>query len=423
MKWSNFEDMDKEISKQLENVTTGFIYLGYLFKKARDSKLYEEAGFQSVYEYAQEKYNITRTQALRFMQINDTYSIDGYSGEINPNYIGYGSSKLTEMLGLPAEIREQIPPEVTVKELRNTKTILEQTVDKIELCDVAQTQENTESEENFDIVKKALFWLFRNEKEMFKNLHQELKEAIEEGDMASDLRRDRLLCALAPSKFAMKRTEAGNIMISANGIKIMPFGRANIPLTLLEFCGVFSNLINSPINASEDYEDLYGMPLEEKKPEELPTSSGNQQKQNPKSNQITQDNEDDDLEEDEDLEEDNEDEESIAEEDPEEELEETVEEIIETPPADETDVHQPQEELGKVTIIPKPVIEEQPAAVLDDGKDLGDLLDDIEYESQTLWKSITNWKAEKLSMKDLTDADEQLQKIRDLLYELMEEKK
>lgn len=417
MKWSNFEDMDKEISKQLENVTTGFIYLGYLFKKARDSKLYEEAGFQSVYEYAQKKYNITRTQALRFMQINDTYSIDGYSGEINPCYIGYGSSKLTEMLGLPAEIREQIPPEVTVKELRNAKAILEQTVDENELCDVAQTIENTESEEEFDVVKKSLFWLFRNEKEMFKNLHQELKEAIEEGDMASDLRKDRLLCALAPSKFAMKRTEAGNIMISANGIKIMPFGKANIQLTLLEFCGVFSNLINSPINASEDYEDLYGIPLVEKKPEELTSNQGNQQKQIQKSNQITKEDEVEDLEEE------NEDEESLAEEDPEEELEETVEEIIETPPADETDVHQPQEELGKVTIIPKPVIEGQPAAVLEEGKDLGDLLDDIEYESQTLWKSIINWKAEKLSMKDLTDADEQLQKIRDLLYELMEEKK
>jgi len=271
-KWTNYTEMDQEIAKQLENVATGFIYLGYLFKQARDTKLYEEAGYKSVYEYAQEKYNITRTQALRFMQINDTYSIEGYSEDIEPKYIGYGSSKLTEMLGIPEEIRNEIPTEVTVKELRNVKAVLgadvEENTGEKNCATVAQNLINTECEPSFEGIEKVLFLLFKEAKTEFKKFYETIQEGITENDMDSGMRKDRLLCALAPSKFAMKRTELGNVLISANGFKIMFFGKEPITLKLEEFITLFQKMAgDTKQKATECYWNLYQEPLEEPKTE------------------------------------------------------------------------------------------------------------------------------------------------------------
>ena len=83
--------------------------LAGLLKKTRDAEFYKEKGYADVFEFAKETFNISRTWAIRFMQINDTYSIDGNSPEIQEKYRGYGSSKLSEMLALPEEVREVVP--------------------------------------------------------------------------------------------------------------------------------------------------------------------------------------------------------------------------------------------------------------------------------------------------------------------------
>ena len=63
------------------------------------------------------------------MQINDTYSINGNSPEIQERYRGYGSSKLSEMLALPEEVREVVPRDATVREIREVKEVIRETED------------------------------------------------------------------------------------------------------------------------------------------------------------------------------------------------------------------------------------------------------------------------------------------------------
>ena len=413
MKWSSFQEMDKEIQINLGNIANGFIKLGYLFKKAKDSELYREEGYATFFEYIEEKYGVERTQATRFMQINTTYSLHGDSIEIDPKYASHGSSKLAEMLSLPGYIREEIPSEITRKEIREIKAEFSK---ENEVCAGAQTSINTECEQDSESTESWIKKYFKQYREKFKTFFLEVQEALKTDNY--EAAKDRFICAIAPSKFSMDRIEGANVMYSNESIKIMPIGKEKITISMIAFVGYFRELYQMDLSPEEAYVLAYNEPWETEKP------ATEKQELQVEKQESEEHEEDEENEEEAGVEtEENEDEENLAEKDPEEELEETVEEIIETPPADEIDVHQPQEELGKVTIISKPVVEEQPAAVLEEGKDLGDLLDDIEYESQTLWKSITNWKAEKLSMKDLTDADEQLQKIRDLLYVLMEEKK
>ena len=113
---STLQGVEIALRKELEHIAEGYIKVGYLLKKTRDAEFYKEKGYADVFEFAKETFNISRTWAIRFMQINDTYSIDGNSPEIQEKYRGYGSSKLSEMLALPEEVREVVPRDATVRE-------------------------------------------------------------------------------------------------------------------------------------------------------------------------------------------------------------------------------------------------------------------------------------------------------------------
>ncbi len=102
------------------------------------------------------------------------YSKDGYSPEIDLKWSGYGSSKLTEMLGLPEDVQEAIPVDATVRDIRDAKGIIRETEhnysNQMELCDIAQpdsveTNWLTElikqyfSKENREAFQKMTDWL------------------------------------------------------------------------------------------------------------------------------------------------------------------------------------------------------------------------------------------------------------------------
>lgn len=288
-RWTCYSEMDKEISSQMGNIATGFVYLGYLFKQARDTELFKEAGYTSLYEYVQDKYNITRTQAIRFMQINDTYSVDGNSEEINPQYIGYGSSKLTEMLGIPEEIRTEIPVEVTVKELRNIKAVISDKNEEENSCaTVAQTQVNTSTETENNTLKKLVFEFFRQNKNSFKDY---FKIVVENIDFLSErLTKDKLFNVIAPSKFRMARLNCYNVIFKEDLIKAMPMSRdlQNQEFTYNEFVDKFIELFNpEDLAAKTAWENNYQEAFEDPKPIEVKISSAAAKKDDKKKPIVT----------------------------------------------------------------------------------------------------------------------------------------
>ena len=408
----------EDIRKRLMQTTENFIVLGYRMKQIRDSKAYEQDGCSSITEWAKKEYGLDKTSISRFIAINDRFSEDGNSLILREEFLGLGSSKLSEMLSLPEADYTLITPQTSVQGIRELKQFNRE----------APTEEN--GQQSLTPLQKCIIDLF-SDVERREALNSALN-LIFDSDSEDTIKKASDLINPTGNGTWKKGIIFLFLYDYRTGIKVKTFGKEETEeYTWRDILNLIFRLFVKPAHEPQKTDfwvEYYGPVPEKKEPVVLKNEPEKEEKKKPvkkpsafskqaelRPSQL--------KEEDEDLEEENEDEDSLKEEDPEEELEETVEEIIETPPADETDVHQPQEELGKVTIIPKPLIEEEPAAVLEEGKDLGDLLDDIEYESQTLWKSITNWKAEKLSMEDLTDADEQLQKIRDLLYELMEEKK
>lgn len=274
----NLDDMTGIIKNELNNITEGFVAVGYYLRKTAKDELYRQKGYQNLFDYAKENFGIKRTTAIRFMEVNEKYSIGGYSPEIDEKWRGYGSSKLTEMLGLPEEIREEVPKEATVKDLREAKTIIKETESKyssqLELCDVAQ-----EEPEPQDWMRQVVIEICRD-----KNMFMEMVE-YERKDIGNDRKgiEEDILTMVNPSKFKMLRMKRANVFMQEKAIRVMPykingvvpdteeFTYIDLAMAFEEIC--FPNYPDVSEPVQKIYERVYGEPLYEQKEE--PKKPGN----------------------------------------------------------------------------------------------------------------------------------------------------
>lgn len=266
----SLDDMTGIIKNELENIAEGFISVGYYLKKTMDDQLYRQKGYENLYEYAKDVFGIGRTTAIRFMEINEKYSIGGYSPQIEDKWKGYGSSKLTEMLGLPEEIREAVPVEATVRDIREAKGIVRVTEshysDQMELCDIAQ-----EPEESKDWLELLVKEVFKENKEAFRKMVD-----WERKDIGCDEREieEDVLAIVNPTKFKMIRLERANVLLQEKCIRVMPYrdqGQQE-EYTYIDFAKTFEEVfypnypdISAPIQ--QVYEQVYGVAMEEVKKE------------------------------------------------------------------------------------------------------------------------------------------------------------
>lgn len=109
--------LDMEMSK----VADGVVKIGYLLKVARDTDILSDSGYKTVAEFAEAEYGMRKDAVSRYIAINDRYSLDGYSDELDTKYRGYGATKLSEMLTLPDTIIESITPDFTKEDIRAIK--------------------------------------------------------------------------------------------------------------------------------------------------------------------------------------------------------------------------------------------------------------------------------------------------------------
>lgn len=116
----------QEISTAIRNNITdaahSFVSTGYYLKQVRDKQLFLELGYRDIWEYASTEFGISKSNASRFMSINDKFSVDGNSTTLLEQYNNFSYSKLQEMLTLDEEQLTTITDDMTVKEIRNIKS-------------------------------------------------------------------------------------------------------------------------------------------------------------------------------------------------------------------------------------------------------------------------------------------------------------
>lgn len=109
------------IRKDLESMSKKFITIGYYLKYIRDKKLYIQDGFESIWDFAQDTYGISKSTCSRWMHMNDKFSEGGNSPELRQEFASFGKSQLQEMLYLDDKQIEQAKPEMTAKEIREIR--------------------------------------------------------------------------------------------------------------------------------------------------------------------------------------------------------------------------------------------------------------------------------------------------------------
>ena len=115
------EQLTNVINTELNKAAISFVRVGYLLKKARDEDILKDSGYPDIYTYANMKFGLDKSQVSRFININDRYSIGGYSEHLKEEYEGFGYSKLALMLTLPEEINKELSPEYTKSEINTIK--------------------------------------------------------------------------------------------------------------------------------------------------------------------------------------------------------------------------------------------------------------------------------------------------------------
>lgn len=269
----NIDDMTDIIKNQLNDIAEGFVSVGYYLRKTDETMLYKQKGYKTIYEYAKDTFGIGRSTAGRFMEINQKYSKDGYSPEIDLKWSGYGSSKLTEMLGLPEDVQEAIPVDATVRDIREAKGIIRETEhnysDQMELCDIAQP-DPAETDWLMELIKQ---YFSKENRDAF----QKMTDWLRKDEPAKDITVSILLI-INPTKFKMIRLECANVMLTVDKIKVMPYRNQGEQqeYTYIDFGRAFETLfypvgMSTPIN--EAYQSVYGEPYYEERPERNPAKT------------------------------------------------------------------------------------------------------------------------------------------------------
>ena len=208
---ATYGDFKRELDKTFTGISEGFVRAGYLLKQARDTDILKESGYKSVTEFAAAEYNLTETYVSRFIAINDRYSEGGYSDRLQERYQGYGMTKLAEMLTLPEQLADAIPPELSREEIRDVKREIAEEKKITDLEVMLEGQQDTE----LFLPARAMKQYFYDNPEKYLEMMQALKkdELTEQEEAAMDI--------LAPSGSAVLMVRlrgVGKLMISIQGM-------------------------------------------------------------------------------------------------------------------------------------------------------------------------------------------------------------
>ena len=155
--YEGYEDYKAKLDNALGAAVENFVLIGYLLRVAKeDPTILADSEYETVQEMAKAEYGLEQSQVSRFISINERY---GDGPELLPQYRGYGQSKLSEMLSLPAAVADEIPKEATREDIREIKREI---AEENNITDIEVAIERAENP-NIGIVK-AFFkdWIAKN---------------------------------------------------------------------------------------------------------------------------------------------------------------------------------------------------------------------------------------------------------------------
>lgn len=267
---NTYAEFKEALDTEFNSAAESFNRIGYLLKIARDTEILAESGYATVAEFAASEYGLRKDDVSRFIAINDRYSKNGYSEELDDRWKGYGRAKLQEMLSLPQEIVESIPLETTKAQIQEIKKEYKEEQDITDI-EVMLEDKNGQQELMDNNLTKILHQLLHDDKEMFKNIVK-IRDSIE----LPFPELEAIYEVIAPTGIAthiVRIAGAGRYMLTITDIKDIKDIVATLNMRTNEREEYTFNDIAESLryilkdtgkSINKAYESIYGEPYEEK---------------------------------------------------------------------------------------------------------------------------------------------------------------
>ena len=229
--FASYETYKEAFDTEVRRTELGFVRIGYMLRVAKDTDILKESGYTTMEEFAWNEYRLDKSQTSRFIKINQRFSVDGYSDQLQERFRGFGVAKLGEMLTLPAEVIEILSPKLSRSDIQDIKREIqeEQNVTDLEVM----MEEPNEAQEAMDSSLKRFAHQYIHDNP--KSLEGFCAAVKLDGEQMTGY----LMELLAPSGYAVHMAR-----IQGTGKMMLTISGKNQPL----------NLMNLRTNEKEEYD-------------------------------------------------------------------------------------------------------------------------------------------------------------------------
>ena len=273
MTLTDWMNMKGQLELELRNASASFVRIGYLLRRIDESEGYRNEGFETLAEWAQSTYGLSKPTVSRFMAINAKYSIDGYSEQLLPEFAMYGSSKLAEMLALPDEDMAMVSPEMKRDDIRAIKQFNEDAAKeapadaKSPSKQVSEPAENEkeetdprqgdtkepEAKKNIVNAPAGPEWVW----EFFKQ-HRETANELWTSEAWKNTNVEQMREIVNPSGAATFRHKMTMVSMMNDKLMVKVFPGAPQKMDWSEFFSIVHEMFDALIEGKEPYEAVYG---------------------------------------------------------------------------------------------------------------------------------------------------------------------
>lgn len=261
---NDMEDVTKAIDQAQRKACTSIVEIGYVLRKADDAELFRQKGYSSIFEFAKQEYGWDKAQTSRFMAINREYSEGGYSTVLKAQYEGYGQAKLSEMLMLPEQIREELHPDMKRDEIREIKREYQAAEQARQFEDFGKSFTPEAAVEEESLLVQSIRYLF--ELDTYARRIPKLWPLMKKKDAGEDCNEQDIFLALSENGYGNQRAGSCMYFFKKDNFIVMR-GMSKEEHSYNELLEALLNL--SSIELSEEntwYEKTFGknLPAEEK---------------------------------------------------------------------------------------------------------------------------------------------------------------
>lgn len=210
-----YNDFKAELDHEMHRAAQGFVRIGYLLRKARDTDILIDSPYKNVLEFAEKEYGLDKSQTSRFIAINERFGDPKDPEQLAEQYRPFGVKKLNMMLMLPDSLNEELTDDYTAAEIAEIKAEVteEQKITPLEV--MAEEQDHTD----LSMLARVLYKIGEDD----PDLMMELMGADYLSTLTDEMRRESLLEILAPAgqKMYMARVQGvGKMALVINGRRI-----------------------------------------------------------------------------------------------------------------------------------------------------------------------------------------------------------